>query len=58
MQAECCGYCREDNNNDTGMAVQNGQWLEELGDMIEAAVQGARSEQSFPAGCIGKLARV
>ena len=59
MQAECCcGYCQENNKNYTGMGVQTGQWLEELGDMIEAAVQGARNEQSFSAGCIRKLATV
>jgi hypothetical protein len=57
MQTECCscGYCRENDKNSTGLDVQEGQWLEELGDMIEAAVEGLRKEQSFTAGCNGRL---
>ena len=38
------------------MDVQDGQWLEELGDMIEAVVEGIRKEQSFTVGCNGRLA--
>jgi hypothetical protein len=58
MHPDCCfcGYCREENKNYTGLDVQDGQWLEELGDMIEAAVEGIRKEQSFSAGCKGRLA--
>jgi hypothetical protein len=36
--------------------VQDDQWLEELGDMIEAAVAGLRKEQSFTACCNGRMA--
>jgi hypothetical protein len=58
MQPECylCGDCRNKNKNHTGLDVQDGQWLEEMGDMIEAAVQRIRKEQSFSGGCYGKLA--
>ena len=57
MHTECCscGYCRENVKNSTGLDVQDGQWLEELGDMIEVAVEGPRKKQSFPAGCYGRL---
>jgi hypothetical protein len=57
MHTECCscGYCRENDKNSTGLDVQDGQWLEEWGDMIEAAVEGLRKKQSFPTGCYGKL---
>ena len=57
MQTECCfcGYCREENKSSSGLDIQDGEWLEELGDMIEAAVQGIRKEQSFAAGCSGRL---
>lgn len=55
MQAECCfcGYCRENNKNSAGLDVQEDQWLEELGDMIEIAVEGVKKEQLFAAGCNG-----
>lgn len=55
MQAECCfcGYCRENSKNSAGLDVQDGQWLEELGDMIVAAVEGIGKEQSLTAGCNG-----
>ena len=60
MHTECClcGYCRENNKSSTGLDVQDDQWLEELGDMIEAAVEGLRKEQSFSAGCNGRLTAV
>lgn len=59
MEPTCylCGSCREQNKNYPGLDIQDGQWLEEMGDMIEAAVQGIRKEQSFSAGCSGRLAR-
>lgn len=58
MHSDCCncGYCREKNKNYTGLDVQDGQWLEEMGDMIEAAVEGMRKVQSSSAGCYGRLA--
>jgi hypothetical protein len=51
MHSDCCfcGYCREENKNFTGLDVPDGQWLEEMGDMIEAAVEGLRKVQSFSA---------
>ncbi len=56
MQTECCcGYCREDNKNSTGSDIPDGQWLEELGEMIEASVAGISKPQSFIAGCSGRL---
>ena len=57
MHTECCfcGYCRDENKSSTGLDVQDGEWLEELGDMIEAAVEGIRKEQSFTAGCYERL---
>jgi hypothetical protein len=51
----CCGYCRENNKNSTWLDVQDGEWLEVLGEMIEAAVEGVRKQQSFTAGCNGGL---
>lgn len=57
MQSECCfcEYCREKNKNYTGFDVQDGQWLEKMGDMIAAAVEGMRKVQSSSAGCYGRL---
>ena len=56
MQAECCcGYCRENNQKSNPLDIQDGQWLEELGEMIEAAVAGVKKQQSFTAGCYGEL---
>ena len=52
----CCGYCRENNQKSNKLDVQEGQWLEELGEMIEAAVAGVSTQQSFTAGCYGGLA--
>ncbi len=58
MQAECCfcEYCRENNENHRGLNFQDGQWLEELGELIEAAVEGMKKEPSITAGCNGRLA--
>lgn len=57
MQTECClcGYCRKNDESSARLDTQDGQWLEELGDMIEAAVAGLRKEQSFTAGCNGSM---
>ncbi len=48
MQSDCCfcEYCQEKNENHTGLNFQDGQWLEELGELIEAAVEGARKGHS------------
>jgi hypothetical protein len=35
----------------TGFEVKNDQWLEEMGDMISAAVEGMRKAPSFSACC-------
>jgi hypothetical protein len=53
-QAECrfCGGCRDEHKDYTG----DGQWLEEMGDMIAAAVEGMRKVQSFSACCHERLA--
>lgn len=58
MQPECyfCGNCREENKNHDWLDVQDGQWLEEMGDMIESAVKGLKKELSLSAGCYGRLA--
>lgn len=58
MPSECCfcEYCRENNKNHSGLNFQDGQWLEELGNLIEAAVEGMKKNQSFAAGCNGRLA--
>lgn len=57
MRTDCCscGYCREENKTPTMSDVQDDEWLEEMGDMIQAAVEGLRKEQSFTAGCSGRL---
>ena len=57
MQPDCCfcGYCREKNKNNTGLDGQDGQWLDDMGDMIAAAVEGMRKVQSSSAGCYGSL---
>jgi|GEM_PF-2986336 len=49
------GYCQEMNKIDTKMDVPNEQWLEEMGDMIEAAVKRLRTEQSEIVSCHGRL---
>ena len=51
-----CGYCREKGKNYNGFDAQDGQWLEEMGDMIAAAVKGRRKVESSSAGCLGRLA--
>ena len=59
MHSDCClcGYCGEKGKSYKGLDVQDGQWLEEMGDMIEAAVEGLRKDQSFSAGCYGRMTR-
>jgi len=42
--------------NHTLLDIQDGQWLEEMGEMIESAVKGLKKEQSFSAGCYGRMA--
>jgi len=58
MQTESrlSGYRRENNRNYTGLDVPDELWLEELGDMTEAAVAGLRRGQSSTAGCKSRLA--
>ncbi len=57
MQSESCfcGYCQKNNKSHTGLDVPNDQWLEELGDMIEATVEGLRKGQSFTSCRYGSL---
>jgi len=57
MPTDCCfcEYCQGKYQNYAGLNVQDAQWLEELGDMIEAAVEGLRREQSLTAGCQRRL---
>ncbi len=45
------GYCREMNKNHTKLDVPNEQWLEDMGDMIEAAVKRLRTEQAEIVSC-------
>lgn len=58
MQSECyfSEYCREENKNHNWLDVQNDQWLEEMGDMIEAAVKSLKKEQTFYSGSDGRSA--
>lgn len=58
---ECrfCGGCRDEYKHFTGVDVQdvqNGQWLEEMGDMIASAVDGMRKVPSYSAYCHEMLA--
>jgi hypothetical protein len=57
-QPECrfCGGCLDKYKDYTGFDVQDGQWLEEMGDMIAAAVEGMRKVPSFSACCHERLA--
>jgi hypothetical protein len=57
-QAECrfCGGCRDEYKDHTGLDIQDGEWLEEMGEMIAAAVEGMRKVPSFPAWCHERLA--
>ena len=48
-----CGWCQEGNKSGAGLEVQDGRWLEELGDMIEAAVEGMKKKQTTD-GCYGR----
>ena len=57
-QPECrfCGGCLDKNKGYNGLEVKDGQWLEEMGEMIAAAVEGMRKVQSFSACCHERLA--
>jgi hypothetical protein len=37
--------------------IQDGEWLEEMGEMIAAAVEGMKKVKSFPAWCHERLAK-
>jgi len=58
-QPECrfCGGCLDKNKDYRGLAVQDDQWLEEMGEMIAAAVEGMRKVKPFPVWCHERLAR-
>ena len=58
MHSDCClcGYCGEKGTSYKGLDVQDGQWLDEMGDMIAAAVEGLRKVQSSSAGCYERMA--
>ena len=51
-----CEDCREIDRNHTGFDIQDDQWLEEMGEMIWATVEGMRKEQPFTVGCYERLA--
>lgn len=55
---ECrfCGGCLEQYRDYPGLNIQEGQWLEEMGEMIAATVEGMRKTQSFSASCHERLA--
>jgi len=55
---ECrfCGGCLEKYKGYTGLEVQDGQWLEEMGEMIVTAVEGMKKVQSFSVCCHERLA--
>jgi hypothetical protein len=57
-QPECrfCGGCLDKYENYTGLNVQDGQWLEEMGEMIAESVERMRKVQSFSAYCHERLA--
>lgn len=57
-QPECrfCGGCHDKYKDYTGLGIQDGQWLEEMGDMIASAVEGMKKTQSFSANCHNRLA--
>lgn len=57
-QPECrfCGGCREIYKDYSGFDIQNGQWLEEMGDMIAATVEGMSKVPSFSVYCHERLA--
>lgn len=57
-QPECrfCGGCQEKYKDYTGLDVQDGQWLEVMGDMITTAVEGMKKAPSFSACCHENLA--
>ena len=55
---ECrfCGGCLEKHREYVGLKVQDGQWLEEMGEMISASVQGMRKTQSYSVYCHERVA--
>jgi hypothetical protein len=57
-QPECrfCGGCRDEYKDYTVLDVQDGKWLEEMGGLIAAAVEGMRKVPSYSAYCHEKLA--
>ena len=57
-QPECrfCGGCLDKYKGYAWLNVQDGEWLEEMGEMISVAVEGMRKVQSFSACCHERLA--
>jgi hypothetical protein len=55
---ECryCGGCSERYSGYTGLKIPADQWLEEMGEMISASVQGMRKMQSYAAHCHERVA--
>lgn len=51
----CCGFCQEATSNCAGLDVPNGEWLEEMGDMILAAVERMGKVQTVSADCCGRM---
>ncbi len=51
MQSETCfcGNCQETTTNYAGQNIHDSHWLEELGDMFEAAVEGIKKVQTLSA---------
>ena len=48
-------YCREINKYYPGFDVKEGQWLEEMGDMIAKAVEGMKKVPTYSACCHERL---
>jgi hypothetical protein len=57
-QADCrfCGGCRDEYKDYAVSEVENEQWLEEMGDLIAASVEGMKKVPSFSACCHEGLA--
>jgi hypothetical protein len=58
-QADCrfCGGCRDEHKDYPIWVVKNDEWLEEMGELIAAAVEGMKKAPSFSACCHAGLAR-
>ena len=57
-QPECrfCGGCQDNYKSFTWLDVQEGRWLEDMGDLIASAVEGMKKVPSYSTYCHEKLA--